>query len=80
MAPTITAPHNALAVYVGVEDATRTLTYPFAEGADIPRQIQKDDTTFTLRSVSYNVDVASIDATQARIRDWNAKLFGGKAA
>lgn len=74
----VTAPHNAEAVYVCVTDPRRSVKYPFVEGADIPRQIEKDGVIFTLRSVHYDGQLDQIEQTQRRIREWNAKLFGGK--
>jgi hypothetical protein len=74
----ISAPHNALAVYVCVIDPHRVVKYPFVEGADIPRQIEKDGAVFALRSVHYDGQLDQIEQTQRRIREWNLKLFGGK--
>lgn len=59
----ITAPHDAEAVYVCETDTTRTLRYPFHEGADIPRTIEKDGAVFTLRSVTY--EASGFDVTRA---------------
>lgn len=57
--PPITAPHNAEALYVCDTDTTRTLRYPFHEGAKIPRGIEKDGDVFTLRSVNFEGKVAA---------------------
>lgn len=48
------APHNATATYVCDSDPTRTRTYPFREGADIPRSVTFEGRTFSLRAVMYS--------------------------
>jgi hypothetical protein len=71
-----------VAVYVCDTDRTRTKKYPFAEHMDCPRQIQDADTglTYSLVARHYEVDTADIDATQARVREWNAKRHGRRVA
>lgn len=73
-----------VATYVCDSDPRRHKTFPFRDGVEIPRQIDVDGLTFSLRSVQYEADRASVlealDATAARVREWNAKHFGGKAA
>lgn len=59
MPRSLTAPHDAIAVFVADGDPSRTVKYPFHEGADIPHTIDKDGVTFSLRSVMYEGKVAA---------------------
>ena len=70
------------ATYVCVTDERRSKTFPFADGMTPPREIQDAGTgdVFTLRAVVYEAPLDVINAAQARLRDWNARLFGGQAA
>lgn len=48
-----TAPHNATCTYVCDTDPTRKRTYPFREGAEIPRSITFEGLAYSLRAVIY---------------------------
>jgi len=73
---------QGVALYVCDTDSTRTKKYPFRNPADAPARIKDTATgdTFTLVMRSYEVDRDELDAQAARMRAWNARLFGGKAA
>ena len=61
--PPVTAPNDALAVYVCLSNPLRSVKYPFVEGTKIPRTIEKDGLTFALRSVHY--EASGIDIVRA---------------
>lgn len=67
-----------VATYVCDANPRRSKTFPFAEGQTPPKALTCEITgdTFTLREVKYEADMAQIEQTQRRIREWNATLFG----
>jgi hypothetical protein len=70
-----------IAMFVCTTDTKRTKTYPFADGANIPKRIQDESgDEFALVLVKYDVDVDELDAQAARVRAWGERHFGGKAA
>lgn len=86
--------HNATATYVADADPRRSRTYPFREGQHIPRTLDIDGMTFSLRAVCYEPPAvvrdeiadaiqsakAALDAVQTARREWNARLYGGTIA
>jgi hypothetical protein len=73
--------HRHIATFVCTTDTTRSKTFPFADGADIPKRItDKSGDEFALVLVTYDVDVDELDAQAARVRAWGERHFGGKAA
>lgn len=74
-----------VAVYVCTTDSRRTKRFPFSVDMECPRLIEDVDTgdVFQLVARHYEVDAATtdaLDAQAARVREWNARHFGGKAA
>lgn len=53
--------HNATATYVADADPRRSRTYPFREGQHIPRSINVNGMTFTLRAVCYDAPAVERD-------------------
>lgn len=54
--PNPTAPHNATATYICDSDPQRKRTYPFREGAEIPRTVEFEGLTYSLRAVMYEAE------------------------
>lgn len=72
------APHMiGVALYVSTNNPARSRSYPFTDAMNCPRMIEDAATgeVFHLVARQYEVDVAAIEETQAKVREFRVKQY-----